>query len=31
MQYSMQKKQSWLKIGLVAISAVVFIAFWSVG
>ena len=31
MQYSMKKKQSWLKIGLVAISAVVFIAFWSVG
>ena len=31
MKYSMKKKQSWLKIGLVAISAVVFIAFWSVG
>ena len=31
MQYSIKKKQSWLKIGLVAISAVVFIAFWSVG
>ena len=25
MQYSMKKKQSWLKIGLVAISAVVFL------
>ena len=31
MQDSMKKKQSWLKIGLVAISAAVFIAFWSVG
>ena len=31
MQYNIKKKQSWLKIGLVAISAVVFIAFWCVG
>ena len=31
MQYSMKKKQSWIIIGLIAISAVVFIAFWSVG
>ena len=32
MQYNiMRKKESWLKIGLVAVSAVVFIAFWFVG
>ena len=31
MQYNIKKKQSWLKIGLVAVSAVVFIAFWCVG
>lgn len=32
MQYNIiRKKQSWLKIGLVAVSAVVFIAFWTVG
>ena len=31
MQYNIKKKQSWIIIGLVAISAVVFIAFWCVG
>ena len=31
MQYNIKKKQSWIIIGLIAISAVVFIAFWSVG
>ena len=31
MQYDIKKKQSWIIIGLVAISAVVFIAFWCVG
>ena len=27
----MRKKQSWMKIGLVAVTALVFIAFWLVG
>ena len=31
MQYNIKKKQSWIIIGLIAISAVVFIAFWCVG
>ena len=31
MKYDIKKKQSWIIIGLIAISAVVFIAFWSVG
>ena len=31
MQYNIKKKQSWLKIGLVAISTVIFLAFWMVG
>ena len=31
MKYNILKKQSWLKIGLVAVTALVFIAFWLVG
>ena len=31
MQYNMRKKESWMKIGLVAVTALVFIAFWLVG
>ena len=31
MKYDIKKKQSWIIIGLIAISAVVFIAFWCVG
>ena len=31
MQYSIKKKQSWIIIGLIAISAVIFLAFWMVG
>ena len=31
MQYNIRKKQSWIIIGLIAISAAVFIAFWCVG
>ena len=31
MQYNIKKKQSWIIIGLIAISAVVFLAFWMVG
>ena len=31
MQYNIKKKQSWIIIGLIAISAVVFTAFWMVG
>ena len=31
MQYDIKKKQSWIIIGLIAISAVIFLAFWMVG
>ena len=31
MQYNIKKKQSWIIIGLVAVSALVFTAFWLVG
>ena len=31
MQYNIKKKQSWIIIGLIAISAVIFLAFWMVG
>ena len=31
MKYNIRKKQSWLKIGLVAVTALVFTAFWLVG
>lgn len=31
MQYNIKKKQSWIIIGLVAVSALVFTAFWMVG
>ena len=31
MKYDIKKKQSWIIIGLIAISAVIFLAFWMVG
>ena len=31
MQYNIRKKQSWIIIGLIALSAVIFLAFWLVG
>lgn len=31
MKYDIKKKQSWIIIGLVAVSAVIFLAFWMVG